>query len=107
MPLQQQHSAHINFHITNFQSPQSGQCLCSLGLLAHLSLQKYLSVPSVGAMPLQPCFVDDDGMQHTTFSPLSRGNASAAVDAIFELQIAPRPFSPLSRGNASAAFCPC
>ena len=61
-----------------FQSPQSGLCLCSISLGLARQNGTVLSVPSVGAMPLQLYSVGQTVTSNPSFSPLSRGYASAA-----------------------------
>ena len=64
-----------------FQSPQSGQCLCnSPNNTVQVSLDN-LSVPSIGAMPLQSSLAMIGQSFWWTFSPLNRGNASAIIPA--------------------------
>ena len=65
--------------LKSFQSPQSGQCLCSSACSLIWFQTSLLSVPSVGAMPLQRYLPMFCLSPLATFSPLSRGNASAAL----------------------------
>ena len=111
--------------MTDFQSPQPGQCLYNRTRMASTCAYIDLSVPSTGAMPLQCWYRQDQSPIIPTFSPLNRGNASTICNAIAWLVLSwhfqsPQPgqclynwrmfsmpyiqrttFSPLNRGNAS------
>src|SRR5437016_152557 len=65
----------------------------------HISIREsMLSVPSNGAIPLQPRTAQPTYCTHGTFSPLKRGHPSATLPSAPKLQDR-SAFSPLKRGH--------
>ncbi len=102
MPLQQRHLLTRQKASPNFQTPQSGQCLCNIArvILLHTPLQAFRPL-NRGNASATTLMLGDSCERMAAFRPLNRGNASATWTSAIRVG-SETPFRPLNRGNASA-----